>query len=105
MERAAGTASALILPHPMNTPDDTLVYIDPATRVVIGPVEWEGDNPKKLPREQTGDVAKKTKRMFYPYCTARTAKHFCEKKHQRQDDEKLSLEEALQKAVTEPFWN
>jgi hypothetical protein len=89
----------------MNTSDDTLVYIDPDARLVIGPVEWEGDNPKKLPRERTGDATKKMKRMYYPYCTARTAKRFLEKKHQRQDDEKLSLEEALQKAVTEPFWN
>lgn len=105
MERAAGAASTLILPHPVITPEDTIVYIDPDTRAVIGPVEWEGDHPKKLLRERTGDAAKKAKRMYYPYCTARAAKRFCEKKHQRQEDEKLSLEEALQKAIMEPFWD
>lgn len=89
----------------MSTADDTLVYIDPDTRAVIGPVEWEGDRPKKLLREQAEGVSKKAKRLYYPYCTARTAKRLCEKKHQRQEDGRLSLEEALQKAIREPFWN
>lgn len=89
----------------MDMPDDILVYIDPDTRVVVGPVIWEGDRPKKLPREQASGAVRKAKRMFYPYCTTRTAKRLLEKKHQKQEEEKLSLEEALQKALTEPFWN
>jgi len=90
--------------RPMDIPDDTLVYVDPDTRTVIGPVEWEGDEPKKLPRKQTEDTAKKMKRMYYPYCTVRTATRFLWKKRS-QEDRKLSLEDALQKAVIEPFWD
>ena len=98
----------------MNTPsqiaaeeyqDNPLVYGDPHARTVIGLVEWEGDEPKKLPREQTGDTAKKMKQMYYPYCTIRTAKHFLWKKRPSQEDRTLSLDEALQKAVMEPFWD
>jgi hypothetical protein len=91
----------------MDTPDDTLVYVDPDNRTVIGPVEWEGDEPKKRPREQTENPSKKikTKRMYYPYCTIRTAKHFLWKKRPSPEDRKLSLDDALEKAVMEPFWD
>lgn len=112
----AGTADKL--PHlpllPMNTPshivaeeydDSALVYVDPDSRTIIGRVEWENDEPKKLTREQTGDRAKNIKRMYYPYCTVRSAKHFLWKKRPLQEDRKLSLDDALQKAVMEPFWD
>ena len=98
----------------MNTPsqaaaeeygDSTLVYVDPDARTVIGPVGWENDAPKKLPREQTENTVKKMKRMYYPYCTVRTAKHYLWKKRPSQEDRKLSLDDAMQKAATEPFWD
>lgn len=85
--------------------DATLVYINPDTRTVIGPVAWEGDEPKKLPYEQPEDASKKTKRIYYPYCTIRTAKHFLWKKRPLQEDRKLAIDDALQKATREPFWN
>lgn len=83
-------------------PDDALVYVDPDTHAIIGLVEWEGDAPKKLPREQTGDAAKKRKKRYYPYCTMRTARHVLWKKRS-EASQKLSLDAALQKLVTEPF--
>lgn len=84
-------------------PDDALVYVDPDTHMVIGPVEWDGDKPKKRLREQTGEAPKKTKKLYYPYCTMRSAKHVLWKKRSLQEDQKLSLDDALQKHVTELF--
>ncbi|MBU0458050.1 hypothetical protein KJ652_03835 [Patescibacteria group bacterium] len=93
--------------------DDDLVYIDPNKRVVIGMVEWDKNgNAKKLEMKEVVDPEKGEKKRFrkgkryYPWGTYKTMKkiHKLEGK-EKEPDKHQTLEEAMEMAQKEPFWD
>ncbi len=111
--------------------DDDLVYVDPQAKIVVGKVEFDAagrPKPKPLPTatsetsetheedvQQTHDAPKKgrgrgrprTPRIRYcPWGTYRSMKHVfkLEGKPPRVESDK-TLDEVMEKALREPFWN
>ena len=92
--------------------DDDLVYVDPKARQVLGKVEWmKSGNPKPLPIEGPAESAAKDKRrrvkkQYYPWGTYRSMKKaFRVEGKEKEIEAYQPLEEALSKALTEPFWD
>ena len=57
----------------MSYQDDDLVYVDPVTKEVIGPVEFDKNgNPIKRKYEQSEKADKKSHRSHYPWGTYRS---------------------------------
>lgn len=57
--------------------DDDLVYVDPETRTVLGPVQFDekSGNPQSLPRKkEEGKDGAYSWRKFYPWGTYRSMK-------------------------------
>lgn len=114
--------------------DDDLVYVDPDARVVVGKVEWNtAGRPKSLPMKmeveeeedsapptpadassglrRAGEKGGKEKRRirrqrYYPWGTYRSMKRIykLEGKQPKQESQK-TLDEVLEKALKEPFWD
>ncbi len=81
--------------------DDELVYVDPDSRSVIGPIEWsKNGNPKSMPvppkvTEEKGG-RRRNERKHYPWGTYRSMKHaFNLEGKQRKSAEGIPLEEAI----------
>ena len=111
--------------------DNDFVYVDPNRRVIIGPVEWLPSGrakaiPIPTPEENVEEVkpssaettgAKKDakreerrrkprKKQYYPWCSYRTAKRVYRVEGKEKEAERSRpLEEAMQKAVVEPYWD
>lgn len=97
--------------------DDDLVYVDPTSRTVIGRVEWSNSGkPKSLAiptpppdvEEEGKDKGRRRPRKtrYYPWGTYRSMKHlFKLEGKQRWEESHSSLDEAIEKAMKEPFWD
>ena len=95
--------------------DDDLVYVDPDARTVIGLVQWSSSGrPKSLPippppavssTEQT-KRGRAPKNKYYPWGTYRSMKRLykLEGAPHKQEASQL-IDEALEKALKEPFWD
>ena len=98
--------------------DEDLVYVDPDTRTVVGKVEWNtAGRPKSLPmkvdepveaKDENDPKAKRhvRRQRFYPWGTYRSMKRIfkLEGKQPKQEAQN-TLDEILEKALKEPFWN
>jgi hypothetical protein len=106
--------------------DDDLVYVDPNLRTVVGPVEFlpngkpkalamKTDEPELLagPEEAIGSKDKKANRpvrirrtRYYPWGTYRSMKkvYKIEGKQPKQESTK-TLNEVIELALKEPFWD
>lgn len=98
--------------------DDDLVYVDPDQRVVVGKVEWQiNGKPKSLPmkkEEQVEEAEEKSdkpkrrimRQRYYPWGTYRSMKRIykLEGKQPKVESEK-TLDEVIDKALQEPFWD
>lgn len=104
--------------------DDDLVYVDPDTRTVVGLVEWSNaGKPKALavktqaveePTEESdekkpaakGRVRKPQRQRYYPWGTYRSMKRVykIEGKQHKVESNK-TLDEVIEKALQEPFWD
>lgn len=99
--------------------DDDLVYVDPEQRVVVGRVEWLANGkPKSLPmkkeevaeespEEKPGKPKRRVMRQrYYPWGTYRSMKRIykLEGKQPKVESEK-TLDEVIDKALREPFWD
>ncbi len=83
--------------------DDELVYIDPDSRSVIGPIEWSRNgNPKSLPvpippketEEKKG--RRRNERKYFPWGTYRSMKHaFNLEGKQKRISEGIPIDEAI----------
>lgn len=55
--------------------DDDLVYVDPDTKSVLGPLEYgKNGNPKSIPYKEVESSGNKSWRKFYPWGTYRSMK-------------------------------
>lgn len=102
--------------------DEDLVYVDPRSRTVVGKVEWSNaDRPKPLPMEEDprvpperggakledDDPKRRKRRKYYPWGTYRSMKRVYKigdwkvagEQHQ------ILLDEAITKAMKEPYWD
>ncbi|MFA7681591.1 MAG: hypothetical protein WCX61_01010 [Candidatus Peribacteraceae bacterium] len=94
--------------------DTDFVYVDPKTRMVLGIVEWSKDGVP-VPRimeekeEGKGEQEKRRKRKtkrYYPWGTYKTMKRVYRLEGKEKNVEhSTTLDDALAKAVVEPFWN
>lgn len=120
-------------PEPGVYRDDDLVYVDPESRSVVGRVEWSNaGRPKSLPMkrperdDEPGDPAaapeskpqgkggkpdrRRDKRpprvRYYPWGTYRSMKRVykIEGKVIKEESNK-TLDEVIEKALKEPFWD
>jgi len=103
--------------EPASYKDDDLVYVDPKLRIVVARVEWTiAGKPKSLPmkmeevEEEEDDKTKGKKRprrqRFYPWGTYRSMKRIykLEGKQPRQESQH-TLDQVIEKALKEPFWD
>ncbi|PIR48820.1 hypothetical protein COU80_03975 [Candidatus Peregrinibacteria bacterium CG10_big_fil_rev_8_21_14_0_10_55_24] len=95
-----------------NFTDDDLVYVDPKLRQVLGKVDWmKSGNPKPLPVEEPATAPengkrRRAKKQYYPWGTYRSMKHaFRVEGKEKEIEAYQPLEEAISKALTEPFWD
>ena len=101
--------------------DSDLVYVDPNTRAVIGPVEWlPSGKAKAMPipekkeeiatAEETKEKGQRKRRVrrkqYYPWCSYRTAKRvYRVEGKEKEHDVNRPLEEAMAKAIAQPYWD
>ncbi|MBM3227681.1 hypothetical protein FJZ27_02340 [Candidatus Peribacteria bacterium] len=94
--------------------DDDLVYVDPDHRAVIGKVEFlKSGNAKPLqmpegeaPVQREGGRSFKPRKRFYPWGTYRSMRKLYKiDGGLREEERRLSLDEAMQRCSTEVFWN
>lgn len=98
-------------PSPFN--DNELVYVDPETRTVVGRVEWnKSGNPKSLaipPKVETKEKNGRRSgggRKYYPWGTYRSMKHVYRLEgKQKKTDPNKTLDDIMQKALQQPFWD
>ena len=88
--------------------DDDIVYVDPDSRTVVGPVEWQKDgNPKPL--EKKDDKEKeggKRRKRYYPWGSYRAMKkQFRIDGKEKEGEHNKTFDEALKLAQNEPFWD
>ncbi len=112
------TVAATPTPAPVQYIEEDLVYVDPDTRTVVGRVEWlPNGRPKALPmkmqerdddEEEKGVKGKRPPRRqrFYPWGTYRSMKRIykLEGKQPKQESQK-TLDDVMEKALREPFWD
>lgn len=110
--------------------DDDLVYVDPDTRAVVGRVEWsnagkpkslamtrpepEDPSEESIPEPMAGKGRTSDKRRekrkprvrYYPWGTYRSMKRVykIEGKVIKEESNK-TLDEVIEKALNEPFWD
>jgi hypothetical protein len=89
--------------------DDDFVYVDPQKREVIGNVKWDkSGNAIKMQFVEEGDKTSKksNKKSYYPWGTYRTMKKIYKLEGKMKDENaSQSLDNALNKATKEPFWD
>lgn len=101
--------------------DEDLVYVDPNLRIVVGRVEFtEAGKAKPLamkdqvveeddeePKDKTAKKGMRPRRQrYYPWGTYRTMKKIYKLEgKQIQEDNRRTLDEVIEKAVKEPFWD
>ncbi len=92
-------------------PDD-LVYVDPDTSTVVGRVEWSPNgNPKPLPyvAKEVPDAKgekRRSWRKFYPWGSYRSMKNvFKVDGKPRKKEPTKTLEEVIEVALKEPYWD
>ena len=91
--------------------DEDLVYADPENRVVVGPVEWNRNgNVKPLlmpPRKnEKGEERKGGGKRFYPWGTYKSMRNaYRLEGKQKRVDPGHTLEQVIEKALKEPFWD
>ena len=98
-------------PIPLWQPDD-LVYVDPDTSTVVGKVEWnKNDVPKSLLYISKEPAAEKegrrrSWRKIYPWGTYRSMKNvFKVDGKPRKKEPTKTLEEVIEVALKEPYWD
>ena len=97
--------------------DEDLVYVDPELRVVVARVEWsKTGNPKPLAipnkteesdeEDEKGARRKPRRQRYYPWGTYRSMKKIykLEGKVKNAENQK-TLDEVMEKALKEPFWD
>lgn len=94
-------------------PDD-FVYVDPDAKVAIGLVEWDKDGnalPKEWPRPPRPDdtkVFRKPKIRYYPWGSYKTMTKLYKlqgKVRDKDTDEYILLDDAINKLQENPYWN
>ncbi len=93
--------------------DDDLVYVDPRTRTVVGKVEWSNTGkPKSMPMKEDEEVVddkgeRKRRRRYYPWGTFRSMRKLYKIGDWKSAivDRQITLDEAIEKALKEPFWD
>lgn len=102
--------------------DDDLVYVDPDAKTVVGIVEWTTTGkPKTLMRKSDvesasdasptekpkGRGAKRPQRVrYYPWGTYRSMKNVYKLEgKQPRSDTQATLDDVLEKALQQPFWD
>lgn len=113
--------------------DEDLVYVDPKTRMVMGLVEWTNSGkPKALPvKEMAGPAdeeeegaapanekgkeppakgrgGRPRRQRFYPWGTYRSMKRVYKiegKVRDNKDENRKTLDEAIELAMKQPFWD
>lgn len=94
--------------------DTDLVYVDPEERRVVGLVEWHDNGrpkartmPDAPPKgEAEGKPDRRRKPRTYPWGTYRSMKRLYKLEGKiREERPLISLDDAIAKAVQEPFWN
>jgi hypothetical protein len=124
---AIGPSSPMPAPEPGVYRDDEIVYVDPDTRLVVGRLEWSrSGNPKSMPykapepepeapKEKPKEGAVKGKperrrgsgRKNYPYGTYKSMKNAfrLEGKQKKGDPTGVTLDDVIEKALAQPFWD
>ncbi|HAI98507.1 TPA: hypothetical protein DCL30_03100 [Candidatus Peribacteria bacterium] len=88
-----------------------LVYFDPKTQAIIGPVEWtKAGLPKPLAMKEEEEVEdakgkRHRRKRTYPWGTVRSLERVLGKKKEKEPVSAQVLDEALDKATKEPFWD
>jgi hypothetical protein len=91
--------------------DEDLVYVDPETSTVVGPVEWsKNGNPKPMPIVQIAADDKEGRRRgwrkFYPWGTYKSMKAACKVGGKvRKKEPTKTLDEVIEVALKEPYWD
>ncbi len=92
--------------------DDDLIYVDPKSRTIVGRVEWLPSGkaksmPMKEDEEVEGDDGKRRRRRrYYPWGTYRTMKKVYKLGERGPLVENTkTLDEVIEKALKEPFWD
>lgn len=94
--------------------DDDLVYVDPDARTVVGRVEFDlKGNPKKRPipereldEKEKGGRRRKSGPSYYPWGTYRSMKSMYRLEgKQRKEVPTATLDQVMEKALSEPFWD
>lgn len=90
--------------------DDDVVYVDPGKREVIGKVEWQKNGkPKPLPMKEDPAKIRKgriRKTYYYPWGTYRSMKKVYRLEGKIRDTERsMTLDQAIEKAMQEPYWD
>lgn len=94
------------------------MYVDPDKKMVVGKVEWSRNGNVQAmerpvlpePPEEAGTTPRRRphtlRKLYYPWCTYRTAKRVFFVDGKFKDTERhRPLEEAIEKALHEPYWN
>ena len=102
--------------------DEDLVYVDPDTRTVVGPVEWTKDGKpkpllmekkeekpeerKKEPDDKKGKRRRRERKRYYPWGTYRSMKKLYRIEGKEKEVENyIGIDEAIGKAMEEPYWD
>lgn len=91
--------------------DTDLVYVDPDTKTVIGPLEWNRNgNPKVKPfvhppMDKDGKPARRSGRKNYPWGTYKSMKGAFKLEGKKRHEANKTLDEILVKALKEAFWD
>ncbi|MDD4319780.1 MAG: hypothetical protein PHW10_05660 [Candidatus Peribacteraceae bacterium] len=92
--------------------DEDLVYVDPDTKSVVGPLEWSrSGNPKSKPfpppaEEKKEGGRRRNRRKHYPWGTYRSMKRvFQVEGKQKKQEGNMLLDDAIARAMKEPFWD
>lgn len=92
--------------------DDDLVYVDPDSNSVIGPLEWnKNGNPKPklyIAPEKTDEKGERRRswRKVYPWGTFKSMKNvFKVEGKPRKKEPTKTLEQVIDVALKEPYWD
>ncbi len=90
--------------------DTDLVYVDPDSKTVIGPLEWsKTGNPKAKPFVQPpadkDGKERRSGRKNYPWGTYKSMKGAFKLEGKKKHEANKTLDEILEKALKEPFWD
>lgn len=108
----AAPAAAAPADGPVTYKDEDLVYVDPENKTVVGMVQWSNSGkPKAMPIPEApapeGREGRRPRRQrFYPWGTYRSMKKIYKLEGKiRAEPPTLTLDEAIERAMKEPYWN